>query len=120
MLSQRLSMKPAYSLSVPLAGFFIALGLLVGSVQSEDPACADEAQEETKKLNDFIESSVDWYEVLPDVGRVAGRPIATNESDCQSDSVATGTFGAGGFVAGQRRTLVRDWFQGFGKHRNRL
>jgi hypothetical protein len=60
---------------LPLAGFFIALGLLVGPARSEDPASPDEAQEETKKLNDFIESSVDWYEVLPETSaKTALRP----------------------------------------------
>jgi hypothetical protein len=68
MFSQGLSMKTAYALSVPLAACFIAFALLVGRARSEDPPSTDDPQEDTKKLNDFIESSVDWYEVLPEAG----------------------------------------------------
>lgn len=33
--------------------------------RAEEPAATDDAQAETKKLNEFIEKSVDWYEILP-------------------------------------------------------
>ena len=33
--------------------------------QADDPPAVDDSQAETKKLNDFIEKSIDWYEVLP-------------------------------------------------------
>jgi len=34
--------------------------------RGEDPAPADDTQEETKKLNELIEKSVDWYDVAVD------------------------------------------------------
>ena len=33
--------------------------------RADEPPVVDDAQGETKKLNEFIEKSVDWYEILP-------------------------------------------------------
>jgi len=51
-----------------LATFLLGTSLAAPSrsARCEQPAAAD-AQEETKKLSDLIEKSVDWYEVLPEV-----------------------------------------------------
>lgn len=47
----------------------VAWGLLAMTsaqfVHADDPPAVDDAQAETKKLNEFIEKSVDWYEILP-------------------------------------------------------
>src|SRR6476646_10633289 len=59
-------MKRVRSSVVLLSVFFIALVLVVVPLRSEDPR-SDEETQETKKLNDFIESSIDWYEILPEV-----------------------------------------------------
>jgi hypothetical protein len=37
----------------------------VPTVRADDPSAVDDAQGETKKLNEFIEKSIDWYEILP-------------------------------------------------------
>ena len=33
--------------------------------RADDPPAVDDLQAETKKLNELIEKSIDWYEVLP-------------------------------------------------------
>src|SRR5438132_13490284 len=38
----------------------------VMAVRADDPPAADDSQAEAKKLNDLIERSIDWYELLPD------------------------------------------------------
>jgi len=67
-------MKPIRRLVILIAGFSIAIVTAVAPARSEGPPAGDDSQE-TKKLNDLIESSIDWYEVLPEVGaKTALRP----------------------------------------------
>jgi hypothetical protein len=64
-------MKRAGYPILPLAGFLIAFVLAIASLRSKD-ARSDEETQETKKLNDLIESSIDWYEILPEVSAKTG------------------------------------------------
>jgi hypothetical protein len=58
-----------------LAGVLIVAALFNAS-RGEDPSAADDPQEETKKLSERIEKSIDWYEVLPDISaKTALRPV---------------------------------------------
>lgn len=57
-------MKTHLCLIACLAGGLLAIAISpVG--RADDPPAVDDAQEETKKLNEFIEKSIDWYEILP-------------------------------------------------------
>jgi hypothetical protein len=48
---------------------------LASTGRADDPSAVDEAQAESKKLNDFIEKSIDWYEILPSAdSRTSLRP----------------------------------------------
>jgi hypothetical protein len=48
-----------------LAGLLI-ISAPFSTSRGDDPPVADDPQEETKKLSERIEKSIDWYEVLPD------------------------------------------------------
>src|SRR5438045_1920729 len=47
-----------------IAGFLSGRDLPM--VRADESTATDDPQDETKKLNDVIEKSIDWYEVFPD------------------------------------------------------
>jgi hypothetical protein len=53
-----------------LAGGFLAT-TLSPNARADDPPAVDESQTETKRLNEFIEKSIDWYEILPSADSTA-------------------------------------------------
>jgi hypothetical protein len=61
--------------------FLMLAGLLTiaapfDTSRGDDAPAADDPQEETKKLSERIEKSIDWYEVLPDISaKTALRPV---------------------------------------------
>lgn len=59
-------MRISFSLLVMVR--FAALPIaIVSNSHTAQPGAADDLQEETKKLSELIEKSIDWYDVLPDV-----------------------------------------------------
>jgi len=67
---------PQSLLAIPICSLFFCLSN--GGSRADDEAAGDEDQEETKKLNELIEKSVDWYEIVPNgISReiLAPRPV---------------------------------------------
>jgi hypothetical protein len=53
----------------------LAWGLLVPGTGGAEPPGKDDPPEEPKKLNELIEQSVNWYDVLPDADAEALKPV---------------------------------------------
>jgi hypothetical protein len=58
-------MKYGHRFLMTLAGLLLAT-CRIQSVAAEDQPALEDPQEETKRLSERIENSIDWYEVLPD------------------------------------------------------
>jgi hypothetical protein len=60
-------MRTGFRRMMTLTGLLVVVAL-VQNIPADEPPAGEDSQEETKKLSERIEKSIDWYEVLPEIG----------------------------------------------------